>query len=197
MPGKSQGTGAWQAAVHGVAKELDTTWWLNTNEEEYYGYPSSEKQLISKSGEWNLPNEPGIWFSATKHIIKGFWGYRNQHEGFQDKSILLVCPNLLGSLFSMSFIGSLFCLWPINFCIPFWTYFGSHSISSQFLAQSFLLTNFQYKYLCYNISSWKNPQALQNWTDLIRKIVSEVCPKPMQLCNLSANRKSKWSQGLD
>lgn len=106
-------------------------------------------------------------------------------------------PNLLGSLFSMSFIGSLFCLWPINFCIPFWTYFGSHSISSHFLAQSFLLTNFQYKYLCYNISSWKNPQALQNWTDLIRKIVSAVCPKPMQLCNLSANRKSKWSQGLD
>ena len=100
--------------------------------------------------------------------------------------------NLLGSLFSMSFIGSLFCLRPINFCIPFWTYFGSHSISSHFLAQSFLLTNLQSKYLCYNMSYWKNPQVLQNWTDLIRKIVSAVCSKPTQLCNLRANIKYKW-----
>ena len=139
---------------------------------EYGSLPQSILSKVSGGTETNMKvsrTSPSFWFAPI------FWA----------------------PLFSMSFLGSLFCLWPINVCIPFWTYFGSHSILSHFLAQSFLLTNFQYKYLCYNMSYWKNPQVLQNWADLIRKIVSAVCSKPTQLCNLSANRKYKWSQGLD
>ena len=33
LPGESHGRGAWWAIVHGVAKESDTTWWLNNNKD--------------------------------------------------------------------------------------------------------------------------------------------------------------------
>lgn len=96
-----------------------------------------------------------------------------------------------GPLFSACFIGSLFCLWPIN--LFFFLRFLSGLILvvtlflPYFLTWSFLLTSFQYEYLCCNIMTcWKNPQVLQNCTALIGKRVWATCSKPVHLCNLSA-----------
>ena len=58
LPGKSHRQKSWWATVHGVAKELDTTEWLNNN-----------NKVSTRKGAWNLR-------LAWSHIWGNFWGQK-------------------------------------------------------------------------------------------------------------------------
>ena len=81
---KYHGLGAWQATVHGVAKELDITWWPNNNNMvATCKFSISQISLpliirlfhiiaVQVAQNFICPN---LYFGSFKTILYGWWGY--------------------------------------------------------------------------------------------------------------------------
>ena len=59
--------GAWQDPVHGVAKELDTTWWLNSKNVTWYDLILISQITIAKTV---FPNKFTLWCSRWTEILE-------------------------------------------------------------------------------------------------------------------------------
>ena len=76
--------GAWRATVHGVTKELNTTWWLNNQPypatRRKVSYVPASHSLLSSSQAWQRPQRAWVW----KVMGKPHMGVRSFHPLVQE-----------------------------------------------------------------------------------------------------------------
>ena len=107
----------------------------------------------------------------NKETLKDFWGTEANLKVPMTSPLFWFAP--LGPPFSVSFIGSLFCLWPINIFLYsildlLWLSLDFCHISLHYLFY-WQIFNTSFSAITWWVTE-KNPQVLQNCTELIRKI---------------------------
>lgn len=136
-------------------------WWISVQDDLEYGSLPQSKETVKDF--WSTEANSKVTMTSPL-----FWA-----PFFSLFYRLFVLPLANKPFFFLRFLSGLILV--VTLFLPY------------FLTWSFLLTSFQYEYLCCNIMTcWKNPQVLQNCTALIGKRVWATCSKPVHLCNLSA-----------